>query len=284
MADVNWRTVRASDCEFSVKACVALLNDFGPEVTLGEIASKTDMELVRSSNIGRKTLKEIREMIESVSAFHPDPPAQAPIFIPHASIDWGLLARAVAFYQAQGFKYVEMPWAVSPESVAITCPDPTFTGAVEGLGSLVGSAEQAFLHMDLAGKLGKGRFVALTPCFRLGDYDDDLHHPYFMKVELYVNDAQGLEAMVDGEVQGSMDNGPLLSYLHMLSIVGQFNRSVLGDDEIEGVHGVETSEGCDVELNGIEIGSYGIRNHNGHVWVYGTGVAEPRFSQARAAR
>lgn len=284
MADVNWRTIRASDCELSVKASVALLTDFGPEVTLGEIASKTDIELVRSSNIGRKTLKEIREMIDFFAAEYPDPPAQPPVFIPHANIDWGLLARAVAFYQSQGYKYVEMPWAVSPESVAITCPDPAFTGAVEGLGSLVGSAEQAFLHMDLAGKLGKGRFVALTPCFRLGDYDDDLHHPYFMKVELYVNDAQDVGAKVSGDTQASGDCGPFLAYLHMLSIVGQFNRAVLGEDEIEGVHGVETSEGCDVELNGIEIGSYGIREHNGHVWVYGTGVAEPRFSQARAAR
>lgn len=284
MADVNWRDIPALDCEFSVRACSAIVTDYGRQTTLGDLAAKTDVELVRSANIGRKILKEIRAMIETVSAQYPEPPAQPPVFIPHAKIDWALLARAVEFYQSQGYKYVEMPWAVSAESVAITCPRPEYTANVDGLGSLVGSAEQSFLHMDLSGKLGKGRFVALTPCFRLGDDGDDLHHPYFMKVELYINDAQGLEAMVDGVApEGAIDNGPFMAYLHMLSIVGQFNRSILGDVEIENVRGVDTSEGCDVELNGIEIGSYGIRQHNGHVWVYGTGVAEPRFSQARAA-
>ena len=222
-------------------------------------------------------------MIETVSKQLPDPAPQRPVFIPHVSIDWSLLARAVVFYQEQGFKYVELPWAVSRESVAITCPRPEFTAEVDGLGSLVGSAEQAFLHMDLAGKLGKGRFCALTPCFRLGDYEDDLHHPYFMKVELYANNAEGISIMMGEDEVAPPEARAMMSLLHMMSIVGQFNKAELGPEEIENVHGVQTSEGYDIELNGIEIGSYGVREHNGHTWVYGTGVAEPRFSQARRA-
>lgn len=279
---LNWRDIPVTDCEFSVSALKALLNDHGAEATLGFLASKTDAELQRSPHIGRKTLKEIRAMIETVSGQYPDPPAQKPVFIPHAPIDWTLLSRAVEFYQDNGFKYVELPWAVSRESVALTCPNPQFTAEVDGLGSLVGSAEQAFLHMDLAGKLGKGRFCALTPCFRLGDYEDDLHHPYFMKVELYANNAEGISVMMEDQEVAPPEARAMMSLLHMMSIVGQFNRSVLGAEEIDNIHGVQTAEGYDIELNGIEIGSYGVRQHKDHVWVYGTGVAEPRFSQARA--
>ncbi|AXQ68679.1 histidyl tRNA synthetase [Caulobacter phage CcrPW] len=282
-AALNWRDFPVADCEFSVKALNAIWNDHGPNATLGMLASKTDEELVRSAHIGRKTLKEIRSMIDYISQQHPDPAPQRPIFIPHATIDWSLLARAVDFYQAQGFKYVEMPWAVSRESVAITCPKPEFTAEVDGLGSLVGSAEQSFLHMDLAGKLGKGRFCALTPCFRLGDYEDDLHHPYFMKVELYANNAEGISVMMGDEEVAPPEARAMMSLLHMMSIVGQFNRSELTAEELANVHGVQTAEGYDIELNGIEIGSYGVRQHGDHTWVYGTGVAEPRFSQARRA-
>lgn len=36
----------------------------------------------------------------------------------------------------------------------------------------------------------------------------------------------------------------------------------------------------DLEINNIEVGSYGIRQYKNLFWVYGTGLAEPRFSQA----
>ena len=38
---------------------------------------------------------------------------------------------------------------------------------------------------------------------------------------------------------------------------------------------------ADLEIAGIEVGSYGIRHHElvGH-WAFGTGLAEPRYSQA----
>lgn len=34
----------------------------------------------------------------------------------------------------------------------------------------------------------------------------------------------------------------------------------------------------DIVFRGIELGSYGIREHKYLKWVYGTGLAEPRFS------
>lgn len=45
---------------------------------------------------------------------------------------------------------------------------------------------------------------------------------------------------------------------------------------------VATEIGLDLELGGIELGSYGYREHNDLKWTYATGLAEPRFSQAVA--
>ena len=47
---------------------------------------------------------------------------------------------------------------------------------------------------------------------------------------------------------------------------------------------VETDEGWDINVGGIEVGSYGSRSIHDHLWVYGTGLAEPRFSQALRVR
>lgn len=280
MADVDWRTIRTSDCEFSVKARAALIQDHGPQVTIGDLDAKTDAELLRSPNVGRKTLNEVRSMIATLKETYPTPVEPA-IFLPHAQVDWSLLARAIQFYTSKGYRYVEVPWAVSRASVDITCPNPAFAAEVNGLGCLVGSAEQSFLHLDLAGKLGRGKFCALTPCFRLGDTEDGLHHPYFMKVELYVNSNKGSGIKTEGGAGVDTSDEPTFALLEMLSVVGQFNKSELGE-EVERLSTTPTEEGVDVELNGIEIGSYGIRRHGDHVWVYGTGVADPRFSQARA--
>lgn len=46
---------------------------------------------------------------------------------------------------------------------------------------------------------------------------------------------------------------------------------------------INTNEGLDITFNDIEIGSYGIRQHDNFIWVYGTGLAEPRFSRAIAS-
>ena len=42
-------------------------------------------------------------------------------------------------------------------------------------------------------------------------------------------------------------------------------------------------ESVDLELNRIEIGSYGVRRTPECAWVYATGLAEPRFTQALAS-
>ncbi len=44
---------------------------------------------------------------------------------------------------------------------------------------------------------------------------------------------------------------------------------------------VATDEGWDLEVNGIEVGSYGFRQSGGRRWACATGLALPRFDVAR---
>lgn len=204
----------------------------------------------------------VRDQIDQMKARYPVAPAHKDLpRLPR--IDYALLGEALEFYETEGYRYVEVPWAVSKETVDITCPNPAFSAHVRDLGYLVGSAEQSFLHLDLNGKLGKTRFVACTPCFRLGDMEDDLHFPTFMKVELYDNTY-------------ASDTGwkAMLADAHELALRLGAPKAALTQEE--------TAEGRDLMLGGIEIGSFGLRRHGDHIWSYGTGLALPRFSQALA--
>lgn len=178
-------------------------------------------------------------------------------------IDWWLIGEAVSHYTAAGLKYIEAPWFVSDAAVMVTMP-PGRKGHRTQDGPLVGSAEQSFIQLMMNGTLPPGKYVAATPCFR-DDEVDELHHRYFMKVELI-------------QVCEPRDLGFEIK-IQLHKVVKQalefFQQHHAGDYQV-----VETEQGFDIELNGIEIGSYGYREHEQFRWVYGTGLAEPRFSTA----
>jgi hypothetical protein len=178
--------------------------------------------------------------------------------------NWDYLAQAVEYYKHSGFTYVELPYVASHSAIMATCPKEEFV-VKSDIGALVGSAEQAFIERDLAGDLPKGRYVACTPCFRQEPHVDDLHKKSFMKVELYVSDVTN-----DSSLQWLIDQC-LFKFEDLVSK----KRIPINELKV-----VETPEGFDIELGGIEIGSYGIRSHGNLKWVYGTGIAEPRFSTA----
>lgn len=191
-------------------------------------------------------------------------------------VDYGLLGRAVELYRGLGFEQVEVPWRVSDEVKAATTPTESrpmwvdFDARTQSPPSrprvLVGSAEQGFLAV--ASRLhNQRRYMAVSPCFRDGEVDDGLHFCDFVKLELW--------RRVDGSVVGD---------LHV-DVMWTAARQVF--EELSGRRDfvVETTkEGFDLTLAGVEIGSYGERR--AHVdgamvhWVYGTGLALPRFSQA----
>ncbi|NTF17946.1 hypothetical protein G6L37_05985 [Agrobacterium rubi] len=181
-------------------------------------------------------------------------------------INWKRLANALEFYKSVGFTELGVDWHVPRSVHNITCNDAERMFNLKDYGTLVGSAEQAFIGMQLDGRLPPGRYVALTPCFRdEGAGRDDLHALYFAKVELY-------STLPD--LDGEREALELMAYAFMST---QFEgaqaplRSVLTDD------------GVDLELGGIEVGSYSSRSFGGISWTCGTGLAEPRFSMASAA-
>lgn len=257
MVDVaDWRELYLYDLDFTEHEKRVIFSAyFHPTVKLGELVKQHPTPWFYNDALSAKAAG----LVAAAQRQHPCTPRPELPSLPR--IDYALLGEAVAFYEAEGYRYVEAPWAVSEESVAITCPRPEFTARVEGLGALVGSSEQSFLHLDLSGRLDRGRFVACTPCFRLGDAGDDLHFPTFMKVELYDNVAttpRGWKAMLADAFELALRLGA--------------PKDALGLEA--------TDEGLDLMLGGIEIGSFGMRCHENHTWSYGTGLALPRFTQA----
>ena len=99
---------------------------------------------------------------------------------------WWRISDTIRHFMVHGYKYRNVPWTVPHEINMATCPDERYL-VNSNIGEFVGSAEQSFLYLDTIGKLGKGKFVTCTPCFR-NDDEDYFHQKTFMKVELYDND------------------------------------------------------------------------------------------------
>lgn len=182
-------------------------------------------------------------------------------------INWHLFSKAITSYAHLGYQLIEVPWLVDQQAINVTLPPSATPFTVSGCGELnqlVGSAEQSFIYLALQGKLSPGKYMALTPCFR-DDKEDELHHKYFMKLELI--DINPEPSTVPGEELWSYDQ------------VMQDAKYVLSHLTRKLIKIEKTKEGSDLTIDGIEIGSYGVRNHKNIIWVYGTGLAEPRFSK-----
>lgn len=191
-----------------------------------------------------------------------------------------LLAKALDYYEGLGYTRVELPWMVPLEFCRMTCDLQEGDCARMSDRCLVGSAEQAFLFCDSLKLLDPGRYVGLTPCFRQGDDTSPYHQETFYKVELYRTDStthDSFRAMIADAHAFFSD-----------SLVWDFERSELEVVESEQEDGWFRSiqlyqwDTTDIRLNGIEIGSYGKRQSGKHIWLFGTGLAEPRFTMASA--
>jgi aspartyl/asparaginyl-tRNA synthetase len=190
-------------------------------------------------------------------------------------IDYSLLGEAVEYYTARGFKYIEVPWIVSKEADYATKPDTAraFECILVGksnhysVGDFVASAEQSFLQMMFDGDLPKGKYCAVTPCFR-DDEPDEIHLRNFMKLELIDTQDVDIESM-----------------WRMMRCARYFFEKYV-NTRIEPINEIQ----FDIVTQGhnIELGSYGLRSHTRKVldaqfkydWVYGTGIALPRFNIA----
>jgi len=173
-------------------------------------------------------------------------------------IDYRKLAAALDYYELKGYEYLEVPWVVSREATNVTLPKDR-QATTSSIGDLVGSAEQSFIELLLRGVTIQ-KACAITPCFRDEEAYDDLHHAYFMKLELIDTDAtqENLAIMIADAV------GFLSHYLE-----------VAVEKTGKGMYDIVSKK------SSIELGSYGFRDTPVGRFIYGTGVALPRLDTAR---
>jgi len=173
-------------------------------------------------------------------------------------INYSIIHNSTVYYETVGYKRIESPWTVSKEINSITKPVGVEEYEILHNGKcLVASGEQSFLYLYVKGFLPKGKFQTVTPCFR-SDHFGPYHTKYFLKNEL-IDTENANRAGLD-RIIGSAFN-------FMANYFGSENLRV-----------VKTDIGYDICYGEIELGSYGIRECEFLKWVYGTGLAEPRFS------
>ncbi len=189
-------------------------------------------------------------------------------------INYSIISEAIDFYTQNGFKYIETPWIVPDEVSKITSPVRTGEKFALKDGILVGSAEQGFLDLIINGDLNPGKYVSCGPCFRDEMNLDDCTLETFLKVEL-------IEYLPDDPTFKEIEQG--LAYVkncafEFMSLYSKGISIHLTDD------GIDTSDITICHRDRlIELGSYGLRHYctedRDISWIYGTGVAEPRFSR-----
>jgi hypothetical protein len=193
------------------------------------------------------------------------------------TLQYARLLDAVEYYEKCGFQYIDVPWAVSREAILMTRPPhiqgEPFSYTVGGkILYPVASAEQSFLHLQLnAGGKQTGSFCTITPCFRNEPVIDNLHQPYFMKLELISWDkttAEDLNKMITA------------ARLYIENDDAGLWVDVIKNDDPDPIARHQAYDIVSKHAR-IELGSYGIRQHEkvGR-WLYGTGLAEPRYSYA----
>lgn len=172
-------------------------------------------------------------------------------------IDYMKIAKSIEYYQAKGFIYREVPWDTPKQYQQATFIGEDFN-PIGNDRYLVGSSEQSFIYLMDQGLLENGRYITCSPCFRGGEITE-IHQEYFMKAELFDN--------VD------------YSESRLKEIVKQ---AVNFFSNYTTVHILQTDELAYDIVNplSIEVGSYGIRTYNEKSWIYGTAIAEPRFSKS----
>ena len=175
-------------------------------------------------------------------------------------IKWNRLTRAFTFYHKNGFEPFEVDWHVPLEIARLTYAGPSHEFED---GVLIGSAEQGFMYAQRQGLLEDKNYVSISPCFRKEDVQSEIHQKYFMKLELYSPNKKNEDTDLK---------------------FAQLARKFMEQETSHDVSLVSTDEGYDLEINGIEVGSYMSRSVGGMDWTCGTGLAEPRFSMALKAQ
>lgn len=203
-------------------------------------------------------------------------------------IDYGAIATAVGYYADLGYQRIEVPWWVTADVANITKPtgvpaSSNYKLSVNGK-CLVASGEQAFLYLANKGQLPPGKYQTVTPCFRNEEYDAE-HSKQFMKLELInllATDAgfvkQSAVEEIATEALGLFKSlaGSFATFCHYVHTGVKDPLAAAMTEQLDVVMTVPMPDGSGKD---IELGSYGARRTSFATWVYGTGIAEPRFSK-----
>lgn len=174
-------------------------------------------------------------------------------------IDYFKIAEAIKFYESKGFEYIEVPWDTPKKYQEATYMGEDFYPIGDDR-YLVGSSEQSFVYLLDNGHLTNGKYITCSPCFRGGEISE-IHQEYFMKAELFDNtdcSELRLKEIVDFACEFFAQYSPVFTQK-----TGDLSYDI-------------------VTPLAIEVGSYGIREYKELSWIYGTAIAEPRFSKAIA--
>ena len=202
-------------------------------------------------------------------------------------IDYGVVSAAVAHYAKFGYQQIEVPWWVTAGIANITKPTGVLASSNYKLSvngkCLRASGEQAFLYLANKGQLSPGKYQTVTPCFRNEEYDAE-HSKQFMKLEL-IRLLPASESATQSMVQELA--GHALELFKSLAgdaaafcdIIHTGVKDPLAETMTEQLDVVLTVPQRDGSGSNIELGSYGARRTAFATWIYGTGIAEPRFTK-----
>lgn len=172
-------------------------------------------------------------------------------------IDTALLLNAMQYYKDEGFNPTSSPLLVTDQAVNFTLPKNAKAKKHLDL-NYVGSAEQSFYQLLIDDPKLSGDFMLISPCQRY-DTPSETHLNIFLKLEL-ISTIKTREELLQTALDFYSENLDL-------------NLNIKPDI-------VETSEGFDININGVEVGSFGSRFILNRWISYGTGLALPRISYA----
>ena len=204
-------------------------------------------------------------------------------------IDYNLVAQSNNRFMSEGYQYIDTPWTITQAVSEITKPPAAkdFKLVHDDNKVLVASGEQGFLYQAIKGFIPEGKFISTTPCFRKESHDA-IHLKQFLKTEAIILGSESLEEC-ESLIQLAYDNfSQILKHEgfvpgKVLTIVDETS-SYASLSEIEGSTSISrTILARDILLAGTEIGYYGIRQYKHIRWIYGTVIAEPRFSNTMKA-
>lgn len=201
-------------------------------------------------------------------------------------IDYTVISEAVEYYQRNGYTYIDVPWFVGEEAINVTLPpegsllvirDP-LRRSTRNDRYVVASAEQSYIQMMLGKELKQGHYVTVTPCFRNERELSDSTRFGFMKVELISYFGKTNEDWIQEE--GEEKGRKIKTFDLLWEMVDQAKTFMSRAARVTVLPTGENAYDILCAYSDLELGSYGVRTYRNHKWLYGTGVAEPRYSIA----